>query len=537
MQYTENYSLRKPQAAETASYQDLNYNSDKIDGIMADNRQISLSMYVSGNTYNTGDLVGYENPSTHRIRVYRCLVDNVTGTWDSTKWTLTNLADEILDAKASGGTEVEANPTGTASDTLNTVRIDNVIYAVGGDSANQNIADAFSELQTYAVGDYCIYESILYKCTTAVQTAGAWDSTKWASCVVTDEMGSGGGGGSSTLAGLDDVSLTTPTQGQALVYDGNDWVNGKGGSDLIINAQIYSTEERQIGVYTDGRPLYQKTIDIGQLTNSSTKTVAHNIANLDLTGIAKADGVIYNQGGYAMSLPRVHDSGITNQIFYEITTTNIVIYNRGLSTANTFTQGTVTIQYTKTTDTPGSGSYQAYGLAPVIFSTEEREIGVWHDGKPLYRKTYTFSTPIIIPYSGTAVETPIDSSDIDVIVYASAIHADGTNYDGIITDPTKSNHTRVGMQTGRNGANATASVIVLEYTKLSDTAGSGTWTPSGVPAVHYSTDEQVVGTIQGTTLYEKLVTTGGSVPTGATLILRMALSNGYDVIQYTKSSS
>ena len=408
MQYTENYSLRKPQMAETASVSDLNYNSDRIDAILADDRQISVAMYVSGNTYNTGDLVGYENPSTHRIRVYRCLVDNVTGTWDSTKWTLTNLADEILDAKASGGTEVEANPTGTASDTLNTVRIDNVIYAVGGDSANQNIADAFSELQTYAVGDYCIYESILYKCTTAVQTAGAWDSTKWTSCVVTDEMGSGGGGGSSTFAGLSDVSLTSLTDGDFPQYD----------------------------------------------------ATAQKWKNVAIAGV---------------------------------------------------------------------------NVQPVVYSTEEREIGVWHDGKPLYRRTYTFSTPIIIPYSGAAVETPIDSSDIDVIIYASAIHADGTNYDGIITDPTKSNHTRVGMQTGRNGANATASVVVLEYTKLSDTAGSGTWTPSSVPSVHYSTTEQVVGTwIDGSTLYEKVFTGNVSMPSNSWYDFELDSGINIVMVEYAK---
>ena len=41
----------------------------------------------------------------------------------------------------------------------------------------------------------------------------------------------GGGGGSSTLAGLTDVDLTSPTDGQALIYDGNTskWVNGTGG--------------------------------------------------------------------------------------------------------------------------------------------------------------------------------------------------------------------------------------------------------------------------------------------------------------------
>jgi len=62
-------------------------------------------------------------------------------------------------------------------------------------------------------------------------------------------------------------------------------------------------------------------------------------------------------------------------------------------------------------------------------------------------------------------------------------------------------------------------------------------TVSGDPNGHvYSTEEQVVGTwIDGNTLYEKTVTTGGSVPSGATEIYRETFT-GYDVLGYTKTS-
>ena len=52
-------------------------------------------------------------------------------------------------------------------------------------------------------------------------------------------------------------------------------------------------------------------------------------------------------------------------------------------------------------------------------------------------------------------------------------------------------------------------VFTLIYTKTTDTAGSGQWTPQGVPAHHYSEDEQVVGTwIDGSTVYEKVIDLG-----------------------------
>lgn len=67
----------------------------------------------------------------------------------------------------------------------------NEIFASAGGSANANIAADFDTTATYEVGDYVIYNGLLYKCTTAVETAGAWDSSDWTQTVVTDELGSG----------------------------------------------------------------------------------------------------------------------------------------------------------------------------------------------------------------------------------------------------------------------------------------------------------------------------------------------------------
>ena len=41
------------------------------------------------------------------------------------------------------------------------------------------IAPAFSTASTYALGDYVMYNGKLYECTTAVTTAGAWNSANW----------------------------------------------------------------------------------------------------------------------------------------------------------------------------------------------------------------------------------------------------------------------------------------------------------------------------------------------------------------------
>lgn len=50
------------------------------------------------------------------------------------------------------------------------------------------ITDAYSSSSTYAVGDYCIYENTLYKCTTAISTAEAWNSAHWTAVSISYEF-------------------------------------------------------------------------------------------------------------------------------------------------------------------------------------------------------------------------------------------------------------------------------------------------------------------------------------------------------------
>ena len=52
-----------------------------------------------------------------------------------------------------------------------------------------NIANEFSTSSTYAVGDYVIYEGQLYQCTTAVTTAGSWNSSNWVQAVLGNDVG------------------------------------------------------------------------------------------------------------------------------------------------------------------------------------------------------------------------------------------------------------------------------------------------------------------------------------------------------------
>lgn len=101
---------------------------------------------------------------------------------------------------------------------------------------------------------------------------------------------------------------------------------------------IYSTEEQVIGKWIDGKPLYSKVIDIGELPNATTKNVAFNISNLK--NIIKMEG--YARGSnYWLPIP--YSNYITimcNSSVIGITTT----------TDRSSCTGYVTLYYTKTTD-------------------------------------------------------------------------------------------------------------------------------------------------------------------------------------------
>lgn len=178
-----------------------------------------------------------------------------------------------------------------------------------------------------------------------------------------------------------------------------------------------------------------------------------------------------------------------------------------------------------------NGGYQL--IQPIIYSEEEREVGVWTDGKPLYQKTFIF-----IPTDNNFY-IDVASLNIDKVVEnRGSIYQEGGN---IVPIPyytansdfaiayynnTNSSTNRLGIVQNSNGYNLNVTwVVTWKYTKTTDVAGSGKWTPQGIQAVHYSTEEQVVGTwVDGSILYEKTVEFG-ALPNTATKTVPHGITN------------
>lgn len=64
----------------------------------------------------------------------------------------------------------------------------NIVIEGGGGGGSENIAAEYSASSTYAVGDYCIYDGQLYRCTTAITTAEAWTAAHWTMATVGGEL-------------------------------------------------------------------------------------------------------------------------------------------------------------------------------------------------------------------------------------------------------------------------------------------------------------------------------------------------------------
>lgn len=157
--------------------------------------------------------------------------------------------------------------------------------------------------------------------------------------------------------------------------------------------------------------------------------------------------------------------------------------------------------------------YIVYGLmqgtqgvfSPVIYSDNERLVGIWRDNKPLYQRSFAFTINVSSGQTAT-IATLTDYENIislDGWINESNIFYSLNDYSARI----KVNASGQLQFTSASGSSWNGSgYITVTYTKASDVAGSGDWNTDGVPTVHYSTSEQVIGTwTNGKPLYRQTI--------------------------------
>ena len=114
--------------------------------------------------------------------------------------------------------------------------------------------------------------------------------------------------------------------------------------NLTGNIEIYSTTEKRIGTWIDGKPLYRKVVNLGALPNATTKAIAHGISNI---GFIKLYGDAYSSTGNFFSLPFIPITEFNQAVNFYVSTGEVVITSY-LDRSN-YT-GIAVLEYTKTTD-------------------------------------------------------------------------------------------------------------------------------------------------------------------------------------------
>lgn len=116
--------------------------------------------------------------------------------------------------------------------------------------------------------------------------------------------------------------------------------------------EVYSTEEQVIGTWIDGKPLYRKVVEMGNMTKDNYKMKAHNIQNMKYARIVDVSMQRGNQSSGNFQLFSVGNVGgkyNDTQVGFDtyIDSNCVYVYCNG---DRTLFVGTAIIEYTKTTD-------------------------------------------------------------------------------------------------------------------------------------------------------------------------------------------
>lgn len=116
----------------------------------------------------------------------------------------------------------------------------------------------------------------------------------------------------------------------------------------VINAEEYSINEVKTNkVWIDGKPIYRKVINCGNLPNNTTKQITHGISNMSTT--IKINGTaIRSTDNDTLPIPYItFNANNSGGIVIYIDSTNIVLRT---TTDRSAYVGYVTLEYTKLID-------------------------------------------------------------------------------------------------------------------------------------------------------------------------------------------
>ena len=387
---------------------------------------------------------------------------------------------QIIGVKCGGGSgSVEANPAETPTEDLETVAINGTVYNIPGSGSG-----SFVVSDNIAAGKWTLLASTTGTSSAVEIPAGTTN------LVLTAELA----GIVSVVAeeGMDVINkaievaqLSTWNKGYEYADTAgnhttiamsinNNYVTIKSGYntvtakvyavaaslDMPLAPLIYSTEEREVGAWENGKPLYQKTFS--GTTGTGASFYLPNTSGIE--EVAAVSGYI-TDGTYSFNIP-YRDGSDYCSVGNDANGVRIIVSNYFQNS-----NFSLTIQYTKTADTPGAGSFGSLGVPLVHYDNTEKIIGTWN-GATLYEKTFDVSavscttSDYFGSYSGTIDLAPYIGSFSEAFVdlNMSYLTTSGGVKERFILTQIPANSTNLILFTCASRSNVSA-VLTVRYTK------------------------------------------------------------------------
>lgn len=206
------------------------------------------------------------------------------------------------------GDNATASITGTAESPILNLGI-----PAGQSGDANNLAADYSSIKTYAVGDYCIYNGSLYRCTTAITTAEAWTAAHWTAVSIGGEL----------VEIKSDVGAVEKTAVNDLVKS---TLYRRSGLTLgIINVDGTVSSSSSAG-YTPPFPVHQGDIvTVKRCYIRSNGTLSDEVAGkLGSIVYLAADGETYINAGYSWNANKSSITVSANRHYMQITIPEIM---------------------------------------------------------------------------------------------------------------------------------------------------------------------------------------------------------------------
>lgn len=229
------------------------------------------------------------------------------------------------------------------------------------------------------------------------------------------------------------------------------------GGDLVIFDQNYSTEEQLTSKrWIDGKPIYQKSFD-EQVNSSASEWVSNgDFSGLNIDNFIKIVGTVEYTDGKIFPI----NSGYLSMA-YNPSTKSMVVTQTSMGSNYTWNVK-YTILYTKTTDTADSPVAKPTMLHN--YSTEEKVVGTWIDGRSIFERTWQIDNTTV-PSNWDV--TNADFENIAFVVEAILYDTDSETPRSVPVKTRKLSSTSIRFYTGDSWGSIDA--YMIQYVKTTAT--------------------------------------------------------------------